>query len=58
MRVCVYCGSSSSSKAFAHGAAELGRLMVQRGIGLVYGGSHVGLMGVVADAVPPKWELT
>jgi uncharacterized protein (TIGR00730 family) len=36
---------------YQEAAAELGRLLVQRGYGLVYGGGHVGLMGVIADAV-------
>jgi uncharacterized protein (TIGR00730 family) len=49
--VCVYCGSSQGADpAFAAAAASLGRLLAQRGIRLVYGGGHVGLMGVVADA--------
>src|SRR5215510_8631354 len=51
-RLCVFCGSShGNSSAFAGGARELGEAMAARGIELVYGGSHVGLMGVVADAV-------
>src|SRR5437588_9121508 len=50
--LCVYCGSNrGSSPVFADAATSLGRLMASRGIGLVYGGGHVGLMGVVADAV-------
>lgn len=49
--VCVYCASSPGVDAeFAAGAALLGRTLAQRGIRLVYGGGHVGLMGVVADA--------
>ena len=36
---------------FAQAAKSLGELMLQRGIGLVYGGAHVGLMGVLADTV-------
>jgi hypothetical protein len=39
---------------FAEVARELGHQMAQRGIELVYGGGHVGLMGVVADAVLEK----
>jgi uncharacterized protein (TIGR00730 family) len=51
-RLCVFCGSSrGSDPRYAQGAAELGRLLVSRGVGLVYGGGSVGLMGVVADAV-------
>ena len=51
MRVCVYCGSSSGSSTFATVAVELGTEMARRGIGLVYGGGDVGLMGIAADAV-------
>jgi uncharacterized protein (TIGR00730 family) len=50
--ICVYCGSSpGSDAAFSHSASELGRLMAQSGIGLVYGGGVNGLMGTVARAV-------
>ncbi|MEW2499016.1 MULTISPECIES: TIGR00730 family Rossman fold protein [unclassified Amycolatopsis] len=50
-RICVFCGSSMGfSPAYAEAAAELGKLLAQRGIGLVYGGASVGTMGVVADA--------
>ena len=48
----VYCGSNSGNDpAYAEAAAALGRTLAKRGIRLVYGGGHVGLMGVVADAV-------
>jgi len=51
-RLCVFCGSAfGSDAAFANAARELAAVMVERGIGLVYGGSHVGLMGVLADEV-------
>jgi uncharacterized protein (TIGR00730 family) len=50
-RVCVYCGSNTGSRpAFAVAAAGLGRLLADQGIGVVYGGAAVGLMGIVADA--------
>lgn len=50
-RLCVYCGSSRGrSSLFAEAAAALGRELAARGIGLVYGGGNVGLMGVLADA--------
>ena len=50
-RICVFCGSSCGSCAeFTHVAAETGELIARRGLGLVYGGGHVGLMGVTADA--------
>jgi len=50
-RVGVFCGSSSGIRpAYAASAEALGRLIAQSGLGLVYGGGNVGLMGVVADA--------
>jgi uncharacterized protein (TIGR00730 family) len=50
-RVCVYCGSHRGRKtSYAEDAQRLGGLLGARGIGLVYGGGRVGLMGVVADA--------
>ncbi|WP_228265989.1 LOG family protein [Microlunatus elymi] len=51
MRICVFCGSSTGRiPAYAQAAAGLGRLLAERGIGLVYGGATVGTMGVMADA--------
>ena len=51
-RLAVYCGSSmGTDPAFAETARMLGRTMAARGIGLVYGGGRLGLMGVVADSV-------
>jgi uncharacterized protein (TIGR00730 family) len=51
-RICVYCGSSPGrDPAYADAAVRLGRALARRGIGLVYGGGHVGLMGTVANAV-------
>ena len=50
-RVCVFCGSSPGARTSYRDAAErLGAAIATRGLGLVYGGAHVGLMGVVADA--------
>lgn len=50
-RVCVFCGSSPGSiPAYGEIAARLGRLLVAEGLGLVYGGASVGLMGRLADA--------
>ena len=50
-RVCVFCGSSTGNKPeYAVGARELGLVLAKQNIDLVYGGGHVGLMGVVADA--------
>ena len=49
--VCVFCGSSpGNDPAYAEAARELGRTLAERDTTLVYGGGHVGLMGVVADA--------
>ncbi|MFQ5939293.1 MAG: TIGR00730 family Rossman fold protein [Alphaproteobacteria bacterium] len=49
--LCVYCGTSSRSAASHRAAAaRLGTLLAARGIGLVYGGGCIGLMGVLADA--------
>ncbi len=51
-RICVYCGSSPGrSPAFSLAAASLAETMCERGIGLVYGGAAVGVMGAVANAV-------
>ncbi len=50
-RVTVYCGSSPGrAPAHVDTAVALGRLLGERGIGLVYGGGRVGLMGALADA--------
>ena len=49
--ICVFCGSSSGSDAvFVEAAQSLGAAIAANGHRLVYGGGHVGLMGVVADA--------
>ncbi|HVM51067.1 MAG TPA: TIGR00730 family Rossman fold protein [Candidatus Acidoferrum sp.] len=51
-RVCVFCGSNrGGNPAYAAAAEALGRDLVRRGIGLVYGGGNVGLMGVLAGSV-------
>jgi len=51
-RVCVFSGSSPGARPeYAAAARALGEAAVRRGLGLVYGGAKVGLMGVVADAV-------
>lgn len=51
-RICVYCGSSvGKNVAYAHAAKRLGQLLLDREIGLVYGGGHIGLMGEVAKTV-------
>jgi uncharacterized protein (TIGR00730 family) len=49
--ICVFCGSQPGfSGAYAQAACDFGRLLAQRGIRIVYGGGHVGMMGVLADA--------
>ena len=51
MRVCVFAGASlGKSPAYAEAARELGAEIARRGLGLVYGGASVGLMGLCADA--------
>ncbi|MFO7565986.1 MAG: TIGR00730 family Rossman fold protein [Enhygromyxa sp.] len=50
-RVCVFCGSAKGTRPeYARVTRELAELLASRGCGLVYGGGHVGLMGVLADA--------
>lgn len=49
--LCVFCGSRMGNRPeFEAQAIRLGRMLAERGIGLVYGGGNVGLMGAVADA--------
>jgi uncharacterized protein (TIGR00730 family) len=51
-RICVFCGASPGARPeYAQATAELARLLVADGIGVVYGGGGVGLMGALADAV-------
>ena len=51
-RICVYCGSSNGrNPAYRVAAEQLGLVLAERGIGLVYGGASVGVMGAIADAV-------
>ena len=50
-RIVVFCGSSPGRRpAYVAAAQDLGRLLASRGIGLVYGGASIGLMGALADA--------
>jgi uncharacterized protein (TIGR00730 family) len=50
--ICVYCGSGAGADPlFSEMAEQLGRMMAESGIGLVYGGGNIGLMGIVARAV-------
>jgi uncharacterized protein (TIGR00730 family) len=49
--VCVFCGSNSGADpAYVEAAQAVGRGLAGRGLRLVYGGAHVGMMGAVADA--------
>jgi hypothetical protein len=51
-RICVFAGSSPGARAdYGAAARDLGHALVERGLSLVYGGAHVGTMGVLADAV-------
>lgn len=51
-KICVFTGSRHGSRPqYAEAAAALGREIVRRGYGLVYGGGNVGLMTVIADTV-------
>ncbi|HTE06888.1 MAG TPA: TIGR00730 family Rossman fold protein, partial [Planctomycetota bacterium] len=51
-RLCVFCGSSEGNDPVYKAAAQsMGKMLVRRGVGLVYGGGSIGLMGVLADAV-------
>jgi uncharacterized protein (TIGR00730 family) len=50
-RICVFCGSRPGNRPeYVQAARKLGSLLAARGIGLVYGGARVGIMGAVADA--------
>ena len=50
-RLAVYCGSASpEDPRYLELASEVGRTLAERGIGVVYGGGKLGLMGAVADA--------
>ncbi len=49
--ICVFCGSASGIQpVYTDAAHQVGELIARRGLGLVYGGGRVGLMGLVADA--------
>jgi uncharacterized protein (TIGR00730 family) len=51
-RICVFCGASEGARpAYADAARRFGAELVARGLGLVYGGCAVGMMGILADTV-------
>jgi uncharacterized protein (TIGR00730 family) len=50
-RICVFCGSNLGKRcSYAAAARDLAKELARRGLSLVYGGGHAGLMGVLADA--------
>jgi hypothetical protein len=50
--ICVYCGSGAGANPrFTQSARDLGKAIAEAGLGLVYGGGNVGLMGIVAHTV-------
>jgi uncharacterized protein (TIGR00730 family) len=51
-RVCVFCGANAGVRAeYGIAAQGLATVLARRGLGLVYGGGNVGLMGVLADSM-------
>ena len=51
-RICVFCGSSSGNNSgYRAAATNLGKLLAERELTLVYGGGNVGLMGIIANSV-------
>jgi predicted Rossmann-fold nucleotide-binding protein len=51
-RICVFCASSTGhNKNYEKAAFEVGKLLAESNIDVVYGGGNVGLMGTVANAV-------
>jgi uncharacterized protein (TIGR00730 family) len=51
-RLCVFCGSRvGANPLYIERARQLGQALARRGVGLVYGAGHIGLMGILADAV-------
>lgn len=50
-RICVYCGASGNvDETYRATAIRMGSVLAENGIGLIYGGGRVGLMGLMADA--------
>lgn len=51
-RICVFCGSSPGARSeYVRAARLLGRMLIRKNIGLVYGGGNVGIMGEIAHTV-------
>ncbi len=50
-RICIFCGSSQGDDGvFTEAARKTGEVLARHGLGLVYGGGNIGLMGILADA--------
>src|SRR5688572_7896875 len=50
-RLCVFCGSRvGANLLYIERTRQLGQALARRGIGVVYGAGHIGLMGILADA--------
>lgn len=50
-KICVFCGSSPGAKIeYSQAAEELGKVMAESGMELIYGGSDLGLMGILAHS--------
>ena len=55
LRICVFCGSQVGINGlYRQAATDLGQLLVRHGYGLVYGGGHIGLMGVIFNGVDSR----
>lgn len=51
-RIAIYCGSSKGKdEAYGKAAIQLAQLMIEKNIALVYGGSNIGIMGIIADEI-------
>ena len=52
LSICIFCGSSAGrNSAYRKTAVELGRLLAEKSLNLVYGGGNIGLMGEIAQSV-------
>ena len=50
-KICVFCASKDgANQEFQELAKELGAKLAQKGLGLIYGGAQIGLMGQIVDA--------
>ena len=53
----VFCGSKNGNNPlYTEHAVQLGKLLAQNNITLIYGGGNVGIMGQIADAVMDEWR--